>query len=289
MKWWWCSLALLTGCVGPLAQLTKTKSVGAQYLVRSDGFIDPDVVRVENALAKTAAGLERWGGLEEPVTVFVVSSHEALERAVNRSGFDWLRAWARFDDVIFQAPSTWTTNEEALEQLVLHEVTHCLLFQKAGTRETWVKKQIPLWFREGMAIVTARQQRLYPSLEDTTAWITQNPELNVFTDGEALSEQYYQPVYGFALHAFMFLEQRFGAERLLQFMATMKAGADFTTGFEASLGMPLDRFEKDFLVFLKLRGFRGAGRKVPTERPDVQEMMRLRLPSQDKQINPRPK
>lgn len=288
MKWWWClALVVASGCAGPLAFLTREQKVNALYSLRSDGFIEPDVARVQRSLAATTPGLARWGGLEHPVTVYVVSSHQALEDAVRRPGYDWLRAWARYDDVIIQAPSTWNASPEALDQLVLHEVTHCLLFQKAATRDDWMKKDIPLWFREGMAVVTAKQQRLYPSLEDTTAWLLAHPDDDVFKDGEALSEQHYQPVYGFSLHAFTFLENRFGAERIGDLLRAMRTtGQDFTTSFEAALGMPLTRFERDFLVFLRLRGFRSMGKR-PADRIDLKELIKQR-PMSPNQIDPRP-
>lgn len=287
MKWWWCAALLLTGCAGPLAQLTKTDAVDGRFVVRSDGLIDADVARVVRAVRLADAGLVRWGGLEQPVTVYVVSTHDALETAVRRPGFAWLRAWARYDDVIFQAPSTWNATDDVLAQLVLHEVTHCLLFQKAGTREDWMKKNIPLWFREGMAIFTANQQRLYPTFEDTTSWLSDHPDRDVFADGEALSELHYQPVYGFALHAFTFLVQRFGEARIVSVMKEMRGGADFGRGFERATGMPLERFEKDFLVFLRLRAFRSVGRKPLEEKIDLRKLLKQRPLSPD-EVDPGP-
>lgn len=287
MKFWWLSLALLTGCTGPLAMLIKAQPVDSRFVIRSDGFIEPDVHRVEQALLATDEGLRRWGGLEKRVTVYVVSTHDGLEAAVHRRGFSWLRAWARYDDVIFQAPSTWNASEEALRQLVLHEVTHCLLFQRSASAEDWTKKKIPLWFREGMAIFTAGQQRLYPSFEDTKAWLAGNPDFDVFVDGEDLSEDYYQPVYGFALHAFTFLTQRFGEERIVKLMSVMRSGADFARAFEDAMGMPLERYEKDFLVFIKLRGFRNVGRRPSDEKLDLRKLIKPRALSPD-EIDPRP-
>ncbi|MGV3621068.1 MAG: hypothetical protein ACO1OB_09635 [Archangium sp.] len=287
MKWWWWSLVLLTGCTGPLAMLIKTQPVDSRFVIRSDGFIEADVKRVEQALLATDDGLRRWGGLEKRVTVYVVSTHDTLESAVHRRGFGWLRAWARYDDVIFQAPATWNASDEVLKQLVLHEVTHCLLFQRSASEADWTKKHIPLWFREGMAIFTAGQQPLYPSFEDTKSWLAANPDFDVFIDGEDLSEDYYQPVYGFALHAFTFLTQRFGEERIVQLMAIMRGGDEFADAFEKAMGMPLERYEKDFLVFIKLRGFRSVGRKPSEEKIDLRKLLKPR-PLSPGEVDPGP-
>ncbi len=274
-------LIFASGCAGPLASLKVERPLtleSARFTIRSDGTVDADVHRIEHALSEAPAGLAPWGGLETPVTVFVVSDHRALERAVHRPGYAWLRAWARLEDVVVQAPSTWTTNAAVIDELLLHELTHCLLFQRTGTPESWRSKQIPLWFREGMAVWTAKQQGLYPTLEDTAQWAEKNPALDVFEDGEALSAEHYLEVYGFALHAFTFLERRYGAVQLGALMGQMKAGADFATGFEQAMGTTLARFQRDFLNYLHLRAFRGTGRSAPLLRPNLHELIEKRRP-----------
>ena len=102
-----------------------------RIILRSDEKGPADAQKISGAIAKAGPGLARWGGLKEPVTVYVVSTHDDLETAVRRHGYGWLRAWGRYDDVIFQAPSTWTTKDEVVEQLVLHELTHCLSARKS--------------------------------------------------------------------------------------------------------------------------------------------------------------
>ncbi len=266
MKWCWL-LCVLTAC-SPLERLIIHHPVDDHYHVRSDGLINHDVAKVERALKNTAKGLERWGGLPGPVTVYVVNTHADLERAVKRPGYDWLRAWAAYDSIIVQAPSTWNASDETLDRLLLHEATHCLLFQRIGTPDDWLSRNIPLWFREGMAIDNAQQHRQYPSLEDTARWIQAHPEADIFTDGEALSGTHSQPVYGFALHAYRFLEDRVGLDRLRRLLDAMREGSDFQSAFAATLGLPLDNFQRDFQVFLRLRAFRSAGkppRVIPAE------------------------
>ncbi len=272
-------LAFVSGCAGPLGALRVERPLAlenARFTIKSDGTIDPDVQRIERALEKTPAGLERWGGIDAPVTVYLVNTHDDLESAVRKRGYGWLRAWSRYDDVIFQAPSTWTSSDEVVDELVLHELTHCLLFQRSGTATTWREKKIPLWFREGMAVVTAKQQRLYPSLEDAAHWVEQNPDHNIFVEGEALSEAHYLEVYGFSLHAFTFLERRYGAPHTIALMVAMHAGADFPTAFQQAMGTTLELFQGDFFNYLRYRAFRGSGRTLPLLRPNVRELLEKR-------------
>lgn len=261
----WCWLLLLGfGCAGPLAALRVETpvEVGQQrFVLRSGAKARTDAGRIQSAITKAVPALERWGGLKEPITVYIVDSHADLEAVVRRPGFAWLRAWGRYDEVIFQAPSTWAMKEELVEQLVLHELTHCLLFQRSGTRDTWILKSIPLWFREGMAISTAKQAALYPSLEDSALWLQRNPTLDAFHDGDALSEGHSAQVYGLALHAFEFLEKRYGKVRIEALMTTMRAGGNFEAAFAAVIGIEVLRFQRDFENYLRLRAFRGSRRR----------------------------
>jgi hypothetical protein len=87
--------------------------------------------RVADALAQAIPRAERWGRLRAPVTIVVHPSHEALEAAVHREGYRWLRAWARFDSIDLQSPRTWNLlippSDRDLEELLAHELTHCVM------------------------------------------------------------------------------------------------------------------------------------------------------------------
>ena len=262
MRWWWLPLVVFTGC-SPLSKLVVARPVSDRYELRTDGHHESDASRVEAAVKAAHEGLARWGGLPEPVTIYLVGTHGELERAVGRVGYDWLRAWTRRNDVIFQAPSTWNASDEALNKLMLHELTHALLFQRSGGATSWAFKNIPLWFREGMAIANAGQQGQYPSLEDTTLWLSKHPDLDAFADGEALSKSQSAEIYGFALHAFEYLEERVGHEQVLAFIDAMHDASDFAAAFEPTLGLALETFQSDFLAFLKKRSFRDARRLIP--------------------------
>lgn len=254
---------LCAGCVSPLRALREEvpfQVASSRLVLRSDGTSADDVRRMKAALEKAVPSLERWGGLREPVTVYVVPTHDDLEAAVHRPGYGWLRAWGRYDEVLFQAPSTWTRRDDVLEQLVLHELTHCLLFQQAANRDTWLAKQIPLWFREGMAISVAGQASQYPSLEDSAAWLLKNPAVDAFKDGESLSAGQSNEVYALGFHAFSFLERRYGLPCLETLIRLMREGADFERAFAQAVGVSVEAFQRDFENFLRLRAFRGTGR-----------------------------
>ncbi|MDX2009016.1 MAG: hypothetical protein SFW67_02440 [Myxococcaceae bacterium] len=264
MRWWALALVLASGCVTPLAALSRTSTVTpgtARFELNSLPTAVEDEARVRGALERVTPQLQRWGGLPVTVTVRIAPTHDELERAVNRRGYDWLRAWARYDDLIIQSPGTWAGTDRDVDELVLHELTHCLLFQQSGTARDWASKQIPLWFREGMATVTAEQGRGLPSLEDLASWLDRHADLDVFGDAERLSREAYGPIYGLSFHAMRFLLKRLGEPSVTGTMLAMKAGLGFDAAFARATGFTPAQFQTDFLNYLKLRGFRGFGLK----------------------------
>lgn len=268
-------LLVVSGCATPLATLTRSSaaSLGAVTAeIRSAPLSNEDHPRLSGSLARVSPGLQRWGGLSERVTIHVVPDHDMLERAVRRSGFSWLRAWAQYDSLILQAPRTWTGNDAELDELLLHELTHCLLFQKIGTSADWASKPVPFWFREGMATVTAGQALRFLSLEDLADWLDRHADVDVFAESEQLSREEFTATYGLASHAMRFLLRRATDEQLNALLAAMKTGATFDDAFQTHVGTSRERFEADFVSYLRFRGFRGFGRKVrpPEFVPPVQ-------------------
>ncbi|MBE2252274.1 MAG: hypothetical protein IAE78_22260 [Myxococcus sp.] len=253
------------GCVAPLASLTRVtplEAASARFTLMTEPGATEDEARVRAALTRAVPKLERWGSLAAPVTVRIAPSHKALERAVRRNGYDWLRAWARYDELIIQSPGSWAGTDRDVDELVLHELSHCLMFQRSGTARDWESKRIPLWFREGLATVTADQGLRFPSLEDLADWVARNPGLDVFGDAEQLSREAYGQIYGVAFHAMRFLLRRVGDKGVIDTMDAMRAGDDFGAAFTRAAGTTPARFEADFLNYLRFRGFRGFGLKA---------------------------
>lgn len=269
-------VAVASGCTSPLSALTSERAVtvdAQRYLLRSRDDAGPDVQRTAEALALATPGLAVWGGLAAPVTLHLLPDHDALETAVRRPGFSWLRAWARYDDVMLQAPSTWAPQQEPLVELLTHELTHCLMFQRSAASDSWNHRRIPLWFREGMAVWTAKQARHYPTLEDSAAWLAQHRGVDVFKDGEALSQDASGPVYGLSLHAFAFLVHRYGEDSVRRLMGAMQAGQRFSDAFAATVGLSPRLFQQDFETYLRLRGFRDWARPVGRAPKSLREIL----------------
>lgn len=235
---------------------------------------------VAAALRRALPAVERWGGLAVPVAITIHPSHEALERAIHREGFGWLRAWARYDTVDLQSPRTWSligASEAEVARLLAHELTHCAMYQASGTRSTWARIRIPLWFREGMASVSAGQANHRASREALRDYYRSaglrsggEPRLDAVggaagqtgragdpvSDPEPLYQGDSEVVYAAAHWAFQFLLDRYGESPVREVLAAMRRGEPFDTAFTAAVGIPPAAFEDDFKRYILWHGFR---------------------------------
>ncbi|RKH53227.1 hypothetical protein D7X55_07545 [Corallococcus sp. AB049A] len=238
---------------------------GGEFRFEHSARDAPAADMVRRAVSNAAPRLARWGTFQEPVTLVIHPNHAALERAAHRDGYDFLRAWARFEQVEVQSPRTWTragATQKQVDEVLLHELTHSLMWQASATVSDWTKKGIPLWFSEGMASYTAGQGYRVPSLEDLSRFLHQFPQEDPLARAESLYETQNATVYGAAHHAFTFLVERYGEARVRGVLAAMRRGQDFTGGFGEAIGLPVDAFLRDFRRYVFLRGFKG-GRLTP--------------------------
>lgn len=243
---------------------------GATFFVTYEPQDAAAAQQVVVAIERAVPALARWGSFTGPVTVRVHPTHEALEAAVRRFDYPWLRAWARFDTVDLQSPRTWgllPTPTEHVVELLTHELTHCLMYQQAGTADDWMHKEIPLWFREGMASVTARQGYRRPSDEDIWRWLRTFPDKDPVGDADSLYQGEAEIVYGSAHRAFEFLAQRYGDRTVVRLLERMKAGASFGNAFTRELGVTPTAFEQEYLRYVRWEGWRGRRPRPQVVRP----------------------
>lgn len=267
-------LLALAGCrtLRPqeLERAARDETPVGTFLLEYAPVDEPVVPRVRAALEKAGARLARWGALREPVTVRILPSHAQLEDEAGREGYGWLRAWARYDELLVQSPRTWTlfgATQAQLEEALLHELTHCLMYQLAANRVTWRDKEIPRWFNEGMASWSADQGYRRQSLEDLSRWLARHPAREALYPSRARYRDDSERVYAAAHHAFGFLVRRYGEDAVRALLADMRRGSTFPQAFEFVVGLTPDAFAEDFARYVRLRGFRhGApARRAPAE------------------------
>jgi len=183
--------------------------------------------QVKRVLPRALLAAERWGRLDETVRLTIHPSHDSLEAATLREGQPWMRGWARRGSVDLQSPRTWSrgrASDEALGQILAHELTHCVVFQAAGL--SWESGAIPGWFQEGIATVTAGERHL--------------------RGGAASAAASAEPDYAAAESAFRYLLDRYGEERVRSILARLSDGRGFPTAFREALGLDLANFEHEF-------------------------------------------
>lgn len=226
---------------------------------------------LKQAVPEAAKVLGRWGGLHEPVRITVVNSHWELEEMVGRP-LPGISAWARRNQVILWDPSWWPLPPHAqhdaalaavirrtqVTRLLKHELTHSLMFQRAGPPKSDPQNRIPFWFREGMAAVTAGEGAQWPPPESLSQWLVKHADVDLLRDAAQLGRTEPGIGYGAAYHAFDFLVRRYGDATVLQILDGMRVRDGFPDAFRDAVGVSVESFATDFRRYLGWRGFQPA-------------------------------
>jgi hypothetical protein len=273
VKWLWrCLLLFAPACVSPLAALKQQRPVTASagtFVIQYAPIDDGEQPRVVAAIEQAMPTISQWGPLKAPITIYLLPSHDDLESAVGRHGYDWLKAWARYDEIYLQSPRTWGARGAAdneIIELLKHELTHCAMYQRIGTPESWAQKSVPLWFREGMATWTAGQAHRWPTLEELSHFL--NTQLaDPISSPEDLYQLESDVVYAAAHYAFTFLVIRYGTPKIHALLNLMQLGSSFEGAFQQSMGVSAHDFTSEFARFVRWRAYRGSGKSIKTPTP----------------------
>jgi hypothetical protein len=212
-----------------------------------------EVARIERGLLAASARVARWGSFREGVFVHVFPDHASLEDAVDRRGYPWLRAWALRDQVLLQSPRSWAGGrgapDEEVVELLTHELTHVLMYQlmEPGEGPIWTLEEPPVWFREGMASVTADQGQRRLSQGELSRWAAAHPDADLLRPPPELQRMQREAVYGAAHRAFDLLLRASGEDAVREVLRRVSSGAAFADAFAAATGYPLADFEREAL------------------------------------------
>jgi hypothetical protein len=244
----------------------------ATFVIQYEPVDEASALDVKKVIAGALPHLQRWGDFSEPVTIRIHPTHEALEEAIHHFNYPWLRAWARYDSIDLQSPRTWgvlgsTVNQVA--ELLTHELTHCLMYQRSATADTWPYKGIPLWFREGMASVTAHQEYRRPHDEDVWRYLNAHPDKNPVLHADSMYQTEPDIVYGAAHQAFDFLDRRYGDEAINRLMERMRNGEKFSPSFRSVIGISEATFSREYLRYVAWEGWRESPAKQEIPKPLV--------------------
>ena len=203
------------------------------------GPADAGVVdKVLAALREAYPVATHWGPFRTEIRVRIYPSHEALEAELGRRHLDWLRAWATYDAVLLQSPLTWggADHEKRLDELLKHELCHVAVYQLVATRESWEHVDLPLWFREGLASYTAKQEYRRGLPWEVGMKLLEEPMLDPLFAPEGLLLHNQNLVYAAAHWAFRELLDRHGEAGVRKILAGIARGLDFPRAFSAVAG-----------------------------------------------------
>ncbi|MEW5853400.1 MAG: hypothetical protein AB2A00_31785 [Myxococcota bacterium] len=250
-------LAFSAGCASSTrARAPEEPRAVAAELLRIHmmlGATPDDEELVTFAATEALQTAQRWGFLRHAVTLRVHSTHQQLEAAAHQRDVPWMRGWARFDEVELEAPSSWGGHRspESVVELLRHELTHVVMYQRVAQRETWASVDIPLWFREGMASVTSQQGYRRMTTDRLARWLKRNPGADPWMGAEQLDSNAQPVVYGAAHRAFERLLARGGDAGILRILDGIRAGLSFDEAFSESLGTRPAVFLASFRVELE--------------------------------------
>jgi hypothetical protein len=252
-----CALALATSACAHLRadpSRLETVHVGRGDFRVAYGPEDENAARqVTAALPLAVAAAERWGTLSTPVLITIHPTHQALESAARNEGNGWFLAWSRHASVDLQSPRTWNGSDAEVRQILAHELTHCVVFQALRRRRNSRGRTIPVWFREGMASVSAGQEHKRVPTEAIWHFYRQNAAAesarlaaDPLTESDGLWSSAPDFAYAAAHEAFQLLLERHGEERVRALLASMGDGSGFGEAFQRVMGIDVRDFEGDF-------------------------------------------
>lgn len=253
------ALCALAGCAAGAARRPAPSAAAREHAaewvkVESRGALPEDGLLVELAAAQALDIARRWGALRYVVTLRVHGTHGGLERATHQKDVPWMRGWARFDEVELEAPSKWggDRSPQNVVELLSHELTHVVMYQRVAEPDTWADIAIPLWFREGMASVTSEQGYRRMSGTELGRWLRLHPDHDPWLRAELLGSRQQPVVYGAAHRAFEHMLSSVGDAGVLTLLENMRKGQSFEKSFFSTLGLPPREFLAGFRRELEL-------------------------------------
>ncbi len=204
---------------------------------------------IEESIKRALPRVTIWGPLVHPVTIIVCPDHDALERAVQRHGYRWLKAWTTEKTIYLQSPRSWLLfSRKRFFELMTHELTHVVHYQTAGIAASRSTRNDPLWFREGLASWTARQGYRRYSRREVLQKLRTHPAFDPLSPAKKEIRKNQRLVYSAAHHLVTFLIEEYGEEKIRELFRRISEGNSFAKAFATTYATSMkiieDRWEQ---------------------------------------------
>ncbi|MFZ6758805.1 hypothetical protein ACO0K9_16490 [Undibacterium sp. Ji50W] len=194
---------------------------------------------------------------EKPIEIYVCASQDTFNEYVflskNVRGAVY---WGK----LFLSPGAFGRGEESLAELTTHELTHYLFYTHLGEKAHI--KNIPIWFREGIAVFVADGGPAYTKYKDVSAlmsseekeaylsgnidfWFTSTNPADAVTKNGAANWLIYRVGASFVHYMHDSQPENFG--KLIQLLLS---GTEFPQALEVSYGKNIEVLRKEFSQYL---------------------------------------
>ena len=203
--------------------------------------LEQDARLVHDALLAAGPQLGAFGPLRQPTTITLQPDQATIGARAGLVNSPWLRAWATYSDIELQTPSSWQgpARREHLLTLLVHELTHLAMYQRAGNRADWHRKPLPFWFREGLACYVAGLGDNRFSRERLQAfYLSPDYPGDPILEGESLVLSHPREVYAASYYFMQALVERFGRACIGDVLDHIRAGEGFLEAWQNGTGTP---------------------------------------------------
>lgn len=234
----------------------RLKAPRAGLILELDGEVDPAVAGLcHREIEAIDATLSAWGRFRQPVRLGTTEDRAELLAASPCPTDALLCAVARLDRLLVLAPQRWgrTPSPMQLEQTLVHELAHVLMFQRCTPENATREVSLPTWFREGMATVVAEGA---PSPAQRRA-LAQHPALDDLpTADAALMNRWPIDAYACACSMFEDWMASHGHRRLSALCRAMRAGHGFSAAHARACGQDSGTWEKRWVEAVRAEAAR---------------------------------
>lgn len=194
---------------------------------------------------------------EKPIEIYVCASQDSFNEYVflskNVRGAVY---WGK----LFLSPGAFGRGEEYLAELTTHELTHYLFYTHLGEKAHI--KNIPIWFREGIAVFVADGGPNYTKDKDVSDLMSSEEKEAYFSGNIDFWFASNNPADAVAKNgAVNWLIYRVGAlfvhymhdsqpENFEKLMRLLLSGTEFSQALEVSYGKNIEILRKDFFQYL---------------------------------------